>query len=511
MGTPTARRVIGTETEYGVYDPEDSYANPIHLSTEAVRTWGAHYRGALGPVGWDYRAEDPLNDIRGMRLDRAMVDPSLLTDDPYHLAPTGGSEALPAPTEEQMRLPRPTSIVLTNGARFYVDHAHPEYSAPETSNARAAVLWDLAGDEIARRVMDMRAKAGLSPIVLVKNNVDGKGATYGSHENYQVKRSADLDDLIRFSIPFLVTRQIFCGAGRVGLGQKSERAGFQISQRADYVENDIGLETTFNRPIFNTRDEPHSNHHYWRRVHVIGGDANQFHDSMFLRLGTTALVLRALEQDTNMEWETLDLDNPIEAVKEISQDLTLKRELHMRSGGPSTALAIQRRYIHLVTQALQGDLNNTENEVLERWADVLDRMEKDLFSVAAEVEWVGKYALLKRQKDRLGTNWDDARLVAMDLQWGDLRPEKSLVVALERAGMVSRMFTQDQIDWAVDNPPQDTRAKARGDAVSRDSGLRQASWTSLVREDQGAWVRIPLADPTDPLGSVASGDATAMK
>lgn len=491
------RRVIGTETEYGVYDPDDVHANPIHLSTEAVRTWGANYRQPNPPVGWDYRAEDPLNDIRGMRLDRAMVDPSLLTDDPYHLAPPGGSEALPPPTEEQLRLPRPTSIVLPNGARFYVDHAHPEYSAPETSNARAAVLWDLAGDEVARRVMALRAARGQSPIVLVKNNVDGKGATYGAHENYQVRRSADLDDLIRFSIPFLVTRQIFCGAGRVGLGQKSERPGFQISQRADYVENDIGLETTFNRPIFNTRDEPHSNHHYWRRVHVIGGDANLFHDSMFLRFGATSLVLRALEVGTSMEWENLDLDDPVEAVKEVSQDLTLRRELPMRSGATMTALDIQRRYIDLVTKALQGTLSNTENEVLERWADVLDRLEQDVMSVAKEVEWVGKYALLLRQKNRLGVGWDDARLVAMDLQWGDLRPEKSLVAALERAGLVNTMFTADQVAWAVDNPPQDTRAKVRGEAVKTDDSLREASWTSLVHEEEGRWVRTPLAEPTD--------------
>lgn len=494
----TPKRVIGTETEYGVYDPDDTHANPIHLSTEAVQTWGAHYRHPNAPVGWDYRAEDPLNDIRGMRLDRAMVDPSLLTDDPYHLAPPGGAEALPLPTAEQLRLPRPTSIVLNNGARFYVDHAHPEYSAPETSNARAAVLWDLAGDEVARRVMALREDAGLSPIVLVKNNVDGKGATYGSHENYQVQRNADLDDLIRFSIPFLVTRQIFCGAGRVGLGQKSERPGFQISQRADYVENDIGLETTFNRPIFNTRDEPHSNHHYWRRVHVIGGDANLFHDSMFLRFGTTALVLRALEVGTSMEWENLDLDDPVEAVKEVSQDLTLKRQLAMRSGESLTAIGIQRRYIEVVTKALEGTLTNTENEVLERWADVLDRMEQDVLSVAKEVEWVGKYALLKRQKDRLGVDWDDARLVAMDLQWGDLRPGKSLVGALERAGLANQMFTPEQVAWAVDNAPQDTRAKVRGEAVKTDPTLREASWTSLVREQQGKLLRTPLAEPTDP-------------
>ncbi len=489
-------RVLGTETEFGVYQPGDPSANPIALSTWAVQTWARHYRGDLPAVGWDYRAEDPLNDIRGTRLDRANADPSLLTDDPYHLAPPGGSEQLPAPTEEERRLLKPTSIVLPNGARLYVDHAHPEYSAPETSNARAAVLWDRAGDRIAQRIMELRQEDGESPIVLVKNNVDGKGATYGAHENYQVQRSADLDDLIRFSIPFLVTRQVFCGAGRVGLGQTSQRPGFQISQRADYVENDIGLETTFNRPIFNTRDEPHSDHHRWRRVHVIGGDANQFDISTFLRVGTTALVFRALEIGSSLEWEGLDLDNPVEAVKEVSQDLNLDRELLLRDGSTVTALAMQRRYLDLVSRTLADALSDTETEVLQRWEEVLDKLDHDKWSAAAQVEWIGKLALLTRQKERLGVAWDDPRLAAMDLQWADLRPEKSLVTALARAGMVERLFTDEQVDWAVQNPPQDTRARDRGEGVATRPDLTAASWSSLVFENaDGTLTRRPLAEP----------------
>ncbi len=536
------KRVMGTETEYGIYSTDDPTANPIALSTLAVETYAYRYRGSWPSVAWDYRGEDPLNDVRGMRLDRASADASMLTDDPYHLAPSGGVEYLRPLSEAESRLSRASSIVLANGARFYVDHAHPEYSSPETASAKDAVLWDRAGDEVARRAMawyptfEERTRISASApesLVFVKNNVDGKGATYGSHENYLVERGADLDDLIRFMIPFLVTRPIFCGAGRVGLGQRSELPGFQISQRADYVENDIGLETTFNRPIFNTRDEPHANHHYWRRIHVIGGDANQFDISTFLRLGTTALLLRVLERGTDMSWDTLDMLNPIEAAALVSRDLTLSNPLPMRSGQAWSALEIQRRYFELVIEGIarhELELSDDEQMVLDRWNSVLTRMSKDMFSVSREVEWVAKLLLLERQRQRLDTNWSDPRLAAFDLQWGDLRPDKSLITRLDAAGQIERLWSKDQVRWAADNPPADTRASLRGESVSSREDLVAASWTSLVfeeevdeilvapeqangREQSGAKivrrVRIPIPEPTSPRGYSDSATSNA--
>lgn len=492
------KRVIGTETEYGVYRPGDPAANAVALSTEAVQAYAPYARGGLshhGPVEWDYRGEDPLNDIRGRRLERASADPSQLTDDPYHLAPPGGSETVAAPTPEELRQFRPTSIVLSNGARLYVDHAHPEYSAPEVASARDAVRWDRAGEVVAQRIMSE------ADLVLVKNNVDGKGATYGSHENYQVPRSVDLDDLIRFIIPFMVTRPIFCGSGRVGLGPRSDQPGFQISQRADYVENDIGLETTFNRPIFNTRDEPHADGHQWRRIHVINGDANLFDVSILLRTGTTALVLWAIEQGTDLTWEGLDLLGPIGAVKTVSRDLTLQTKLPMAEGSEMTAIEIQRRYLEKVLDAFAETCTQPtvdQQEVLDRWDQTLTKLATDPMSLAGQVEWIGKYQLLERQRQRLGVGWDDARLVAMDLQWSDLRPEKSLVQALAARGLVERLFSDEEIAWAADNPPSGTRAQARGQAVSTRPDLKQASWTSLVFDEGQAesYRRVPLADPT---------------
>ncbi len=498
------QRVIGTETEYGIYRPGDVSANAVAMSTQAVQAYGPLSRGPhlqASPVEWDYRAEDPLNDLRGRRLDRAAADPSLLTDDPYHLAPPGGQEQLPRPEDDSMVRSRPTSMVLANGARLYVDHAHPEYSGPEVANAIDAVQWDRAGDLIAQRIMEANDAAGGEPFVLVKNNVDGKGATYGSHENYQVDRMADLDDVIRVMIPFLVTRPIICGSGRVGIGQTSETAGFQISQRADYVENDVGLETTFNRPIFNTRDEPHADGNRWRRIHVIGGDANLFDVSILLRTGATALVLWAAEQGIDLTWEGLDLLGPIGATKTVSRDLTLTAELPLQNGGEITALDLQQRYLDLVVATFERvgkEPSSEETLVLRRWQEVLDGLRADIFSVATQVEWVAKYQLFERQRERLGVAWDDARLAAMDVQWGDLRPSKSLVAALDRAGLVERLCSPEQIAWAADNPPENTRAALRGAAVSSEPDLVQASWTSMVYDDPGSGVyrRIPIGDPS---------------
>lgn len=486
-------RIIGTETEFGIYRPGDVWANPVAMSAQVVAAYAAVSRRGTpaegaGPVRWDYTAEDPLNDLRGHRMDRAAVDPSLLTDDPYHLAPSGGSESMARPTPEELALPAQTTAVLTNGARLYVDHAHPEYSAPETRGPRAAVLWDRAGDVIARRMMAEVEARGEAPVVLVKNNTDGKGAAYGTHENYQVRRLTDLEDIVRGMMPFMVTRPVLCGAGRVGIGQKSQVAGFQISQRADFVENEIGLETTFNRPIINTRDEPHADPSQWRRFHVIGGDGNLFDVSAYLRFGTTALMLWAIEQGIGLEWDALTIDDPVQATWQVSHDPDLGHKVATAGGKAYTAPEFQQVHLDLVLATFER-LGITPDEgtahLLETWQSVLDRMRADLFSVATEVEWVGKYQLLRRQKDRLGCGWDDPRLAAMDLQWADLRPDHSLVARLDRAGLVTRMFTEAEVEAAADEPPADTRAAVRGRAVATVPNLVKASWTSLVVDEPG--------------------------
>ncbi|QWW18723.1 proteasome accessory factor PafA2 [Schaalia sp. 19OD2882] len=499
-------RIIGTETEYGVYQSGNTWANPVVLSTRVVEAYARRSRRGSACEGaeavrWDYTAEDPLNDLRGTRMSRAAADPSLLTDDPYHLAPSGGSERIKRPSAEEMLLPAATTAVLTNGARLYVDHAHPEYSAPETRGPSDAVLWDRAGEVIARRIMEDLTEAEGGDIVLVKNNTDGKGAAYGTHENYQVRRDVDLEDLVRCLTPFFVTRPVLCGAGRVGLGQKSQTPGFQISQRADFVENEIGLETTFNRPIINTRDEPHADPARFRRLHVIGGDANLFDVSAFLRFGTTALVLWAIEAGVGLEWDALALDDPVEETRQVSHDPSLRHTLSTVGGRSLSALEVQQVILDLVLATfdrLRMDPDPASREVLDLWQSVLDRMRADLFSVAHEVEWVGKYQLLQRQMQRLGTDWSDPRLAAMDIQWADLRPEKSLVAALDRAGRVHRLFTAEEVEAAADTAPTNTRAHLRGLAVANVPNLVKASWTSLVLDPgDGPLIRVPVPDASE--------------
>ncbi|MDO4259518.1 MAG: depupylase/deamidase Dop [Actinomycetaceae bacterium] len=507
----SVRRIMGTETEFGIHQLGNTWANPVALSTRVVEALAAISRQATSatgspPVRWDYTGEDPLNDLRGMRMSRAAADPSLLTDDPYRLAPSGGVAHVPRPTAAEEALPAASSVVWANGARIYVDHAHPEYSAPETSTPRDAVLWDRAGDELARQAMEFLADDEGGPILLVKNNTDGKGAAYGTHENYQVRRDVDLDDIIRALTPFFVTRPVLCGAGRVGLGQHSEAPGFQISQRADFVENEVGLETTFNRPIINTRDEPHANPAHYRRLHVIGGDANLFDVSAFLRFGTTSLVLWAIEAGVGLEWDALTLDDPVRETWVVSHHPDLDYRMTTLGGGTYTAPELQLKIHDLVLATFDRlgiEPDEDTAEVLTLWHSVLDTMRTDLYAVAPHVEWVAKYQLLQRQRDRLGADWSDPRLAAMDLQWADLRPDRSLVARLDAAGLVHRLFTPDQVRRAAFEPPQDTRAYCRGQAVATTPHLVKASWTQLVIDPgQGPYLRIPLPEADNPYSEV---------
>lgn len=336
--------------------------------------------------------------------------------------------------------------------------------------------------------------------MLVKNNTDGKGAAYGTHENYQMPRMTDLDAIVRGLTPFMVTRPVICGAGRVGRGQKSEVPGFQMSQRADFVENEVGLETTFNRPIINTRDEPHANPAQFRRLHVIGGDGNMFDVSAFLRFGTTSLVLWAIEQGTDLRWDSLVMDDPVQETWNVSHRPDLDYKV-ATAGGAYTAAELQQVYLDLVLDTFE-EMGTTptaaDQEILTLWQSVLDRMRADLFSVATEVEWVGKYQLIKRQKERASLDWSDSRLAAIDLQWADLRPSHGLVYRLAKAGMVTRLVTDEEVERAADVAPTNTRAHVRGWAVAHRRDLVKASWTSLVFDPgEGDLVRFPIADARD--------------
>jgi len=410
----------------------------------------------------------------------------------------------PAPEAEP---PTVANVVLPNGARFYVDHAHPEHSGPETTNPRQAVIWDRAGDQIALRASRLLAqRPGMPSIALYKNNTDGKGASYGTHENYLVDRQVPFGDLITYLTPFLVTRPVFCGAGRVGLGQRGERPGFQISQRADFIEAEVGLETTLRRPIINTRDEPHADAERFRRLHLIVGDANLLEVSAFLKLGTTSMLLWLIEQDAvPLELSALRLADPVGAAQQVSYDTRLSTELDLADGRRMTAVQIQQVYAEVIANAVREhaegtgtDVDEQTTEVLHRWRDVLDRLSTDPATCAREVEWLAKLRVLEAMRRRSGSDWDDPRLAALDLQWSDLRPEKGIYARLVNAGAVDQLVTDAEVEAAIQYAPTDTRAYFRGEAIRRHREyVSAASWDAVVFDvpGQDTLKRVPTPDP----------------
>ncbi|MFI7589116.1 depupylase/deamidase Dop [Spongisporangium articulatum] len=477
----TARRVMGIETEYGVSAPGDPAANAMMMSSQVVNAYAAPLGSRAGRARWDYEDEAPLRDARGWEISRDGAHPSQLTDAPED--------------------PGLANVILTNGARLYVDHAHPEYSSPEVTNARDAVLWDKAGErvmlEAARRIA---TNPGLGTVNLYKNNTDNKGASYGTHENYLMRRETPFADVVRYLTPFFVTRQVICGAGRVGTNQDGSGVGFQVSQRADFFEVEVGLETTLKRPIINTRDEPHASADRYRRLHVIIGDANLCEVAGFLKMGTTALVLELIEEGGFTT--DLSVEQPVNALHEVSHDPSLKHTLRLRDGRDVTALQLQWMYLEQVNAFLADrygtDVDDGTAEVVRRWESVLTRLEQDPMLLAREIDWVAKLRLLEGFRDREQLSWDAARLQLIDLQWADVRPEKGLYHRLEQRGQVERLLTDEEISAAVHEPPTDTRAYFRGRCLSRyGEHVAAASWDSVIFDipGRGALQRVPTLDP----------------
>ncbi|GAA0290991.1 depupylase/deamidase Dop [Kineococcus aurantiacus] len=499
----TVRRVVGIETEYGISVPGDPGANPMLLSAQVVNAYATATTGGRARPRWDYEDEAPLRDARGFEVERAKAHPSQLTDAPgrSRRAAPNASDVAGAETED----PTMANVILTNGARFYVDHAHPEYSSPEVLTPRDAVRWDRAGElillESLRRVA---ATPGLTPVTIYKNNTDGKGASYGTHENYLMDRSTAFGDVVRHLTPFFVSRQVFTGAGRVGLGQDSREPGYQISQRADFFEVEVGLETTMKRPIINTRDEPHATAEKYRRLHVIVGDATMCEVATLLKVGTTSLVLSMLESGwlDSSPAGRLQLSDPVRALHEVSHDPGLKRLVRLRDGRQLTALSVQRAYLEaaqaFVADRYGADVDADTAEVLTRWEQVLGKLETDVLSAAREVDWVAKLRLLEGYRSRDGLGWDNARLAAVDLQWSDVRPEKGLYLKLAERGQVERLLAEEDVRHAVDHPPTDTRAYFRGECLARyGPRVAAASWDSVIFDvaGRGALQRVPTLEP----------------
>mgnify|MGYP004491201631 CR=1 FL=1 len=491
----TVKRVMGTETEYAVsLNTPDRY-NPVQLSFDVVNgAADSHSRN----IRWDYRQEDPVNDARGTRLERAAARPDMLTDAP------------------QLNI---TNVIAPNGGRVYVDHAHPEYSAPETTDPFEAVAYDHAGDLIMQAATERARTQTGTPIMLHRNNVDGKGSCWGTHENYMMARAVPFSQVSRLMTLHFVTRQIYAGSGRVGIGEKSEVPGYQLSQRADYIHAKVGLQTTFERPIINTRDESHSTDEY-RRLHVIVGDANRMDVPQALKLGTTSMLLWLLEHadeaglDMNAFLDGIELADPVEAMHTVSHDLTLGASLPLANGGETNAWLIQlklRQAVYQVAALVEGTdtagepawPDKSTTSIMAMWQQALidcaairhadDDARLALSNEAGRIEWLFKWQLLEKLRRRIvaaapGTvdkAWNDPRLKIIDLKWAALDPKDSIFAKLESRS--ERVNTADDIAHAAAEPPADTRAWLRAKLVERfGDEVAAASWSRLTVRDPGA-------------------------
>lgn len=467
-------RIIGTEIEFGIVAVGQPLLSSVVTSTQVIKAYTdpGESAGGADETRWDYESESPLRDARGFDL---------------------GAVRAYDPSEFGV-----TNRVLTNGARFYVDHAHPEYSAPEVDSPRDAVIWDKAGELVMHRAgVESSATEGNAELKLYKNNVDGKGASYGAHENYLVRRDVDFDALTLSLAPHLLSRQVFCGAGRVGIGQSGETAGFQLSQRADYIEVLTGLETTLRRGIINTRDEPHASDETWRRLHVIIGDANMSELATYLKIGTTCLVLDAIEEGVDFS-DLLPVD-PVEAVHVISHDTSLTATVLLPDGRALTGIGLQREILDRVADLVGDGAGRPDwaTEVLAEWREILEALEQNPMSCADRLDWPAKLRLLEGFRARDALDWDHARLALIDFQYHDIDPERGLYNRLVAKGAMRRLTTPDEVEAAVTTPPARTRAWARGRFLAElGDSIHSAGWDLVVVVDsRGHQRHVDLTDP----------------
>lgn len=483
-------KILGIETEYGIAGGPD--LDPTTASSIIVNAYAQHGRTR---ISWDFNDESPGTDARGI-LGIGSLAPMIET----HLANT----------------------VLTNGARLYVDHAHPEYSSPECRTPAEATRYDQAGEEVMRRAL-RAANESLPPelaIALYKNNSDGKGNSYGTHENYLVARDVDFADVVRAMVPHFVSRQVVVGAGKVSFEtDHAASAGppFQLSARAEFFEEVVGLETTLKRPIINTRDEPHSDADRFRRLHVICGDANMSPIATLVKLGSTALLLASLEDEGVAAFPSAPTQ-PVHALRSYSCDPSLRATVGDDEGRTRTAWDYQDELWHVADRYVRrrgGEAVAPEHEVayiLTQWREMLDGVRDEPHAVADRVDWVAKRRIVEGFQSRYNLSDGDAKLRAIDLQYHDIRRDKSLAL---RVGL-RELSTEDEIRDAVHQAPGSTRAYFRGECVTRfPDNIVSANWDSIVFDiGHGPLQRIPMMDPTrgtrELVGALFDDNLTAV-
>lgn len=386
---------------------------------------------------------------------------------------------------------RSSNVFLGNGARLYLDvGSHPEYATPECDSVHDLVVHDKAGERILEQLLtsaeERLGDEGIhGDIYLFKNNTDSAGNSYGCHENYCTSRRDDFSSYSEVLIPFLVSRQIYAGAGKVL--QTARGAMYCVSQRAEHIWEGVSSATTRSRPIINTRDEPHADAERYRRLHVIVGDSNMSEYTNFLKVGACALMLRMLEEP-QVVLRDMTLENPIRAIREISHDMTCTRRVRLANGREVSALDIQSEYLNRALRfAEHHDLTEQEQLALEMWEYCLTNLANDPMKLDREIDWVIKYKLIESYRERHGIELNDAKVALVDLQYHDVNRERGLFYRMQKRGLVDRMVTDEEISHAVENPPETTRARLRGEFIRRAKEQKRdytVDWVHLKLNDQ---------------------------
>jgi proteasome accessory factor PafA2 len=474
---------FGLETEIGITRDRPGEIDVVAESIALVRS-------ATAPgvrQRWDYRREDPHQDARGFRVSELRQD----TDEANYFA----QDASRPLSFSEIK----SDLVLRNGARFYNDHAHPEYCTPECSTLRELAEQDASGDALL--IDCARAVGGQSgePVLLYKNNTDFRGHSYGCHENYLLPRSLAWDRLADGVQAFLVTRQIFCGAGKYGWEEEDHflRAGFQLAQRSDFFTELQSVDTMQRRPLVNTRDEPHANPAKYRRFHVIIGDANLSPFATYLKVGTSALVLQALANGAPRE-RIPRLADPLAALPAISRDLEWKWRVRTPGGRTTNAVDVQRAYLELVKE-FAPPADPDWRRLLEAWEEVLLDLERDPLSTADRLDWAAKYRLIEQFRSGEGIAADDPWLRSLDLSYHLMDPAQGLFYGLLESGSFRLPFPRESIFGQPLRAPATTRAALRGGCIEKFGALvESAQWDGVVLNDGGRRIELDLDDVFSP-------------
>jgi len=475
------KRIFGLETEYGITVREAEAVDVVAESIALVRSYtehGAHMK-------WDYEHEDPHRDARGFRAKALRQD----TDESAYYE-VDKNRAL---SFVEIK----SDLVLSNGARFYNDHAHPEYSTPECTTLREMVAQDKAGERILAECARRRNRhlPEKREVVLYKNNTDFVGHSYGCHDNYLMRRDVPWDRIVAGALPFLITRQIFAGAGKMGIEAESAMSQpgvFQISQRSDFFTVVVSIDTMNRRPLVNTRDEPHADASKYRRFHVIVGDSNMSEWATAMKIGTTTLVLDLIERG---EAPQLEIAQPIDATKSISRDQNYDWIIELRDGRKISAIDVQRLYVQAAAKAGRND-GEDHAWVLREWENVLNDLERDIALCRDRIDWVAKKFLLAALQEEEKIAWADPWLQSIDLEYHNLDLDTGLYYELVRQGSMRRVVSEDDIRNAIFSPPETTRAFFRGRSVARfNDQIESIQWDEVVFVNSSQSERIALPEP----------------